>query len=108
MPLFDPLSLLYGLTLSKPETILAFALCSLIVVMVCGGIFDWWFPNAEVLVEEPPTPPHPLSGSGRFCVVIMRECVGVYGWSSSGSGSWGGGVIEDSFFRREPPADHGP
>ena len=31
-PLFNPLSLLYGLTLSEPRTILGFALCSLVVV----------------------------------------------------------------------------
>jgi len=74
-PLFDPLSLLYGLTLSKPETILAFAFCSLVVVMVCGGLFDWWFPNTEVHEEEPPPTPHGLRRIGAVLVVIMRECV---------------------------------
>ena len=44
-PLFDPLSLLYGLTLSKPFTIFAFAGCSLIVVTVSGAIFDKLLPN---------------------------------------------------------------
>jgi len=53
-PLFDPLSLLYGLTLSKPFTIFAFATCSLIVVTVSGGIFDRLFPGTELSVSEQP------------------------------------------------------
>ncbi len=38
-PLFNPLSLLYGLTLSAPIVIIAFALCSLLLVTVIG--FGW-------------------------------------------------------------------
>ena len=56
-PLFDPLSLLYGLTLSKPFTILAFACCSLVVVTLSGAIFDWLYPDTEVNVPEPPAAP---------------------------------------------------
>ena len=44
-PLFDPLSMLYGLTLSKPFTIFAFAGCSLIVVTISGAIFDKIYPK---------------------------------------------------------------
>lgn len=53
-PLFDPLSLLYGLTLSKPFTIFAFAACSLVVVTVSGAIFDKLFPNTELEAVEQP------------------------------------------------------
>jgi uncharacterized protein len=74
-PLFDPLSMLYGLTLSKPETILAFALCSLLVVTVSGSLFDHWFPNSEVVVPEPtPTPPG-LRRLLATLVVMARESV---------------------------------
>lgn len=38
-PLFNPLSLLYGLTLSAPIVIIAFALCSLLLVTAIG--FGW-------------------------------------------------------------------
>lgn len=39
-PLFNPLSLLYGLTLSRPYVIVGFALGSLLVVTVIGLIWD--------------------------------------------------------------------
>jgi uncharacterized membrane protein YraQ (UPF0718 family) len=51
-PLFNPLSLLYGLTLSEPWTLLAFACCSLLLVSVVGLLFDWVFP-ANVVPEAP-------------------------------------------------------
>ncbi|MDB5341633.1 MAG: putative permease [Schlesneria sp.] len=75
-PLFDPLSMLYGLTLSKPMTILAFAFCSLIVVTVSGSIFDWMFPDTEVVVEEPPPTPHGIKRLLAVLVVMARETVG--------------------------------
>jgi hypothetical protein len=39
-PLFNPLSLLYGLTLSKPATIFIFSLLSLVVITTAGVIWD--------------------------------------------------------------------
>ncbi|HBN74376.1 MAG TPA: hypothetical protein DD473_00860 [Planctomycetaceae bacterium] len=45
-PLFNPLSVLYGLTLSEPFTIFAFSICSLVVVTCIGLLFDWAFPAA--------------------------------------------------------------
>ena len=39
-PLFNPMSLLYGLTLSRPYVIVLFALGSLFVVTVVGAIWD--------------------------------------------------------------------
>jgi uncharacterized protein len=74
-PLFDPLSLLYGLTLSKPETILAFALCSLVVVTTCGALFDRWFPNTEVHLEEPPPTPHGIKRLMAVFVTMSRESI---------------------------------
>lgn len=46
-PLFNPLSLLYGLTLSEPIAIITFALCSLVIVTVVGLVWDWMFPITE-------------------------------------------------------------
>jgi len=75
-PLFDPLSLLYGLTLSKPFTILAFATFSLIVVTISGSLFDWLFPDTEVQIEEPPATPPGLKRILAVLVVMAREAVG--------------------------------
>ncbi len=74
-PLFDPLSMLYGLTLSKPITIVVFALCSLVVVTVSGGIFDWLYPATEVSVAEPPPTPHGIKRLLAVLVVMARESV---------------------------------
>ncbi|MDP1797089.1 MAG: permease [Planctomycetaceae bacterium] len=74
-PLFDPLSLLYGLTLSKPMTIVAFAFCSLAVLTISGSLFDWWFPATEVEMPEPtPTPPG-VKRLLAILVVMARESV---------------------------------
>ena len=47
-PLFNPLSMLYGLTLSEPLAILSFAACSLVIVTVVGMIWDRIFPGSEL------------------------------------------------------------
>ena len=47
-PLFNPLSMLYGLTLSEPLAILSFAACSLVIVTVVGMIWDCIFPESEL------------------------------------------------------------
>jgi uncharacterized protein len=75
-PLFDPLSLLYGLTLSKPLTIVAFAGCSLVVVTLCGMIFDGLFP--QTAVPEPEPPPVPFGVKRLLAVVVQgaREATG--------------------------------
>lgn len=46
-PLFNPLSLLYGLTLSEPIAILSFAACSLVIVTLVGMLWDRLFPDSE-------------------------------------------------------------
>jgi len=51
-PLFNPLSLLYGLTLSEPIAILSFAACSLVIVTTVGLIWDRMFPDSAVPVVE--------------------------------------------------------
>lgn len=67
-PLFNPLSMLYGLTLSTPIVIMSFALGSLLVVTTVGMLWDWLFPNTEV-IEPPPTPVPP--GPKRLAAVAL-------------------------------------
>ena len=101
-PLFDPLSMLYGLTLSKPITIVAFAFCSLIVVTISGSVFDWLFPNTEVVIEEPPETPYGVKRLLSVLVVMARETV-----SSTGGliacGLLGAGLLSMAL----PPASLG-
>jgi uncharacterized membrane protein YraQ (UPF0718 family) len=51
-PLFNPLSLLYGLTLSQPLVIFSFAMFSLFVVTLVGLFWDVCFSSAEGNVVE--------------------------------------------------------
>ena len=51
-PLFNPLSLLYGLTLSEPTAILTFAACSLVIVTLVGVIWDRMFPQSAGPVTD--------------------------------------------------------
>lgn len=44
-PLFNPISVLYGLTLSDPIVILTFSFCSLLIVTVVGSTWDRIFPG---------------------------------------------------------------
>jgi len=60
-PLFNPLSFLYGLTLSEPLVILSFAFASLVVVTIAGIVWDRLFPNSALqVIEEPPPIPYGL------------------------------------------------
>jgi uncharacterized membrane protein YraQ (UPF0718 family) len=75
-PLFNPLSLLYGLTLSEPITILAFGLCTLVVVTVVGLIWDRLFPNSGVAEVSPQRVPYGLRRMLAVAVVGAREIAG--------------------------------
>jgi uncharacterized membrane protein YraQ (UPF0718 family) len=54
-PMFNPLSMLYGLTLSKPSVILAFAFSSMVIVTLVGAALNRLFPGTTN--EEPAPPP---------------------------------------------------
>ena len=71
-PLFNPLSLLYGLTLSEPFVILAFAMCSLLVVTVVGALWDRIFPKSAH-AEDPSPAPVPY-GWKRMVAVGVAAC----------------------------------
>lgn len=66
-PLFNPLSLLYGLTLSEPVAILTFAFCSLIIVTAAGLVYDWLFPE---VIEEPAAEPVVAFGLQRMAALF--------------------------------------
>ena len=57
-PLFNPLSVLYGLTLSDPIAILSFSLCALLIVSFLGFIWDKWgkAEHREQTSESLPSP----------------------------------------------------
>lgn len=78
-PLFNPLSLLYGLTLSRPFVIIGFALGSLLVVTLLGLIWDRWATKGSA--SEMPREENPI-GLRRlgFCLLyISRELFGTTG-----------------------------
>lgn len=80
-PLFNPLSLLYGLTLSRPYVIVGFALGSLAVVTILGLIWDrvtrW---KDESVVQEPT--PVSLRRLGFCAIYMLREFCGPSGFLS--------------------------
>ncbi|MAT14735.1 MAG: hypothetical protein CMJ46_05620, partial [Planctomyces sp.] len=75
-PLFNPLSVLYGLTLSEPFVIIAFTLCSLVLLTLTGSLFDRFVqPINDTPTEEKMVDP----GVKRILsigVTAARESVG--------------------------------
>ena len=75
-PLFNPLSMLYGLTLSAPLVILSFAFCTMVVVTAVGAIWNRLFPGVEA---EEPAPPPVAYGAKRMAAIVVaaaREVIG--------------------------------
>ena len=75
-PLFNPLSILYGLTLSEPFVILSFAFCTMLVVTAVGFFWNKLFSFAT---HEEPSPPPVSYGVKRMVAVVVaaaREIVG--------------------------------
>jgi uncharacterized membrane protein YraQ (UPF0718 family) len=75
-PLFNPLSLLYGLTLSEPFVILSFAFATFLVVTAVGLAWGWLFPG---LVHEEPAPAPVAYGAKRMAAIMVaaaREVAG--------------------------------
>lgn len=83
-PLFNPLSVLYGLTLSEPFTIFAFMLASLLVVTCIGLIFDWLFPTAQPAETEssPASEAEVSYGIKRVLSVFITMGRDFWSWSS--------------------------
>lgn len=75
-PLFNPLSLLYGLTLSEPWAILSFAFCSLVVVTGVGLVWDRLFPESSLTEPPPPEVPQGFRRMLAVGVTVLREAGG--------------------------------
>lgn len=75
-PLFNPLSLLYGLTLSEPVTILAFALFSLLIVTLVGTIWDRLFPDKPEYPTDDQVIPYGMKRMLSVGVSAIKEASG--------------------------------
>jgi uncharacterized membrane protein YraQ (UPF0718 family) len=75
-PLFNPISVLYGLTLADPIVILTFSFCSLVIVTVVGMTWDRFFPSTEVVEAEPPAVPQGIKRMLAIALFGARELVG--------------------------------
>lgn len=75
-PLFNPLSLLYGLTLSEPVAIISFGFCSLAIVTVVGVIWDRIFPGSSLPVPVDPPVRHGLKRVVAVAAAMGRELAG--------------------------------
>jgi uncharacterized membrane protein YraQ (UPF0718 family) len=77
-PHINPLSLLYGLTLSEPLVIVSFALGSLVIALFAGIIWDGWLQSEKDAVADADEPA-PAPGWRRLAAVVVaasREAVG--------------------------------
>jgi uncharacterized protein len=76
-PHINPLSLLYGLTLSEPLVIICFAIGSLVVALLAGAVWDWLLARTQDSVP-PGDEPTPAPGLKRLLAVVVaagREAV---------------------------------
>ncbi len=78
-PLFNPLSILYGMTLSSPLVIFSFALISLAIVTLIGLVWGWMFPITHAVTS--PTEPIPYGWRRMLAMLLvgLREIAGASG-----------------------------
>jgi len=91
-PHINPISLLYGLTLSEPVVIVCFAAGSLVIALAAGAVWERYFATAAD--NAPPgDEPMPAPGLKRLAAVVVtaaRESVNptmgyiLLGWVSTG------------------------
>lgn len=75
-PLFNPMSVLYGLTLSDPIAILSFSLCALLIVSVIGTIWNRIPSTTQELQDDSTVPTAGLKRSIALFYTAARELVG--------------------------------
>lgn len=78
-PLFNPLSILYGLTLSRPMVIIGFAFASLAVVTVLGLVWDHFGKAKQSSADSPEKPIIGLRRLGACMIFASRELCGPTG-----------------------------
>lgn len=76
-PLFNPLSLMYGLTLSKPLTILIFSILSLVVITIAGALWDRLCPTETQEPEAEAAMPKGVARIASLALHACREMAGV-------------------------------
>src|SRR5919108_3197920 len=74
-PHINPLSLLYGLTLSEPLVIICFAIGSLIIALTAGFIWDRLLAS-EQDAGKPGDEPMPAPGLKRLAAVVLAAARG--------------------------------
>ncbi len=70
-PLFNPMSILYGLTLSDPIAILSFSLCALVIVSFVGSM---WNRVGKVEQDIPDLMTVPTAGLRRSAALFYSAC----------------------------------
>ncbi len=75
-PLFNPMSVLYGLTLSDPIAILSFSLCALVIVSLLGLIWDRLLNTGNDELETTQTPSVGIKRSVAVFYSACKEMVG--------------------------------
>jgi uncharacterized protein len=77
-PHINPLSLLYGLTLSEPLVIICFAVGSLVIALAAGLIWDRFLSSEKdaLAAGDEPMPAPGLSRMGAVFVTAAREAAG--------------------------------
>lgn len=73
-PLFNPMSVLYGLTFADPGTVAAFSIGSLVVVSAVGGSWNL-LPGGRddgAAAAEPSPSPDPPQGAKRMVAVVLH------------------------------------
>ena len=75
-PLFNPMSVLYGLTLSDPIAILSFSLCALVIVSVLGSIWDRFMTVEAGKTESFAVPAAGIKRSFAVFYSASKEMVG--------------------------------
>lgn len=76
-PLFNPISVMYGLTLSDPIAIFVFCMGSLTVITVMGLLWDWLFPGSSAGVDPLPPTPYGIRRVGAVGLSMCQQAFGV-------------------------------
>lgn len=76
-PLFNPISVLYGLTLSDPWAIFVFCMCSLTLITIMGILWDRLFPNSALPAEPIQKTPYGIRRVGAVALSICHQAISV-------------------------------
>jgi uncharacterized membrane protein YraQ (UPF0718 family) len=71
-PIFNPVSLLYGLSLSRPLVILSICVCSFVIVTIVGASWDYIFATPPVAQEKNPRFPYGLRRILGVGLTVLR------------------------------------